>query len=64
MKTRPRRELSDFEWRMERDHAQRAPCPRCEAAISEPCRNPITGEELRAPAHFQRIDAANQLETP
>lgn len=62
-----RREMSDHEWRMEREAAEAANCPRCGAFgretrdVPEHCTNPITEEELTAPAHFQRLDAANEL---
>lgn len=59
--TRPRREVSDMEWRMVRADAERAHCPRCAAEIGEHCVNTF-GDELKAPAHFQRIDAAKELE--
>lgn len=59
--TRPRREISDLEWRMTRVEAERARCPRCAAEPGEHCVNTF-GDELRAPAHFQRINAADELE--
>jgi hypothetical protein len=61
--SRTHREVSDLEWRMTRAEAERAVCPRCHAAIGEPCTNTF-GDELRAPAHFQRINAAQELEAP
>lgn len=59
--SRTRREVSDMEWRMTRADAERARCPRCSAAVGEHCVNTF-GDELRAPAHWQRIDAAKELE--
>lgn len=73
-----RHQVADYEFRMERHRAELATCPRCGALgrndlplkdggtepDGEHCRNPITGLPLRGPAHFQRIDAANQLEHP
>lgn len=64
-----RRELADYEFRMERHRAEAATCPRCGAlgrddlppgTDGETCRNPITGHPVRFPAHFQRIDAAKE----
>lgn len=49
MTGRTRRDLADFEWRMDRDHAETVTCPRCNAQVGQPCRNPITGDELRTP---------------
>jgi len=57
--TRPRREVSDLEWRMTRDEAERVRCPRCAAEPGECCVN-LLGDELKAPAHFQRLDAAKE----
>lgn len=59
--TRPRREVSDLEWRMVRAEAERAHCPRCGAEPGQHCVNTF-GDEMRAPAHFQRITAAEGLE--
>lgn len=55
-----RRDLADFEWRMIRDQAEQATCPRCQAEPGVSCRNPITGDKVSFPAHFQRIDAAKE----
>ncbi len=55
------REVSDMEWRMARAEAERARCPRCQAEPGEHCVN-TSGDELRAPAHWQRINAAKELE--
>lgn len=54
------RELSDMEWRMLRAEAERAYCPRCAAEVGEHCVNLLFGDELKAPAHWQRIDAAKE----
>lgn len=59
--SRTRREVSDLEWRMVRAEAERARCPRCAAEPGEHCVNTF-GDELKAPAHFQRINAASELE--
>lgn len=59
--SRTHREVSDMEWRMERAGAEKAVCPRCQAAIGDHCVNTF-GDELKAPAHFQRINAARELE--
>lgn len=41
-------------------HALTVACPRCEQPVDKPCRNPITGDQLAAPAHPQRITAADR----
>jgi hypothetical protein len=48
-----------YDWLETRDLAETVACLRCEAAIGVHCHNPMTGDELRAPAHFQRIEAAS-----
>jgi hypothetical protein len=72
---RTAQEIAEHEFDMARYQAQAATCPRCGALGrvdlptkpdgtkpgGQPCRNPITGDELRAPAHFQRFDAAAAL---
>jgi hypothetical protein len=40
-------------------HALTVACPRCERPVDEPCLNAMTGEQLAAPAHPQRITAAD-----
>lgn len=57
--SRRHREVTDLEWRMERANAERVHCPRCHAELGEHCVNTF-GDELRAPAHYQRISLANQ----
>lgn len=52
---------ADMEWRMTRVDAERARCQRCAAEPGEHCVNTF-GDELRAPAHWQRIAAAKELE--
>ena len=47
------------ELEMEREHALTVPCPRCEATVGELCRNVDFDTELHAPAHYQRIKAAD-----
>lgn len=59
--TRPRREVSDLEWRMARADAERARCPWCGAESGAHCVNPF-GDDLKAPAHWQRLAAARNLE--
>jgi hypothetical protein len=54
------RELSAMEWQMARAEAERADCPRCAAEVGQTCVN-LFGDELKAPAHFQRLDAAKEL---
>jgi hypothetical protein len=61
---RTRREVADFEWRMERDHAETVPCPHCAAPPHRTCVNRLTGDELHAPAHPQRITTATRQENP
>lgn len=62
--TRPKtqQEVADFHWRMARDEAETVPCrsPGCGADVGEHCQNPITGEELAGPAHWQRVRDARQ----
>jgi hypothetical protein len=60
--TRPRTrmEVADLEWRMERELAGQVPCPRCRARVGESCWNTDSGEDLRAPAHWQRIRDARK----
>ncbi len=51
-----RQAAADVEWRMEREQAQRVPCPRCNAGLGETCVNTYTGQLLeKAPAHWQRF---------
>lgn len=45
---------------MLREDALAVTCPQCAAAVGQLCINPITGEPIRAPAHWQRIRAAKQ----
>jgi hypothetical protein len=45
------------EWLQERDSAETEPCEYCAAPVGVSCSNPITGEQLAAPAHWQRIRA-------
>lgn len=53
-----RQAAADVEWRMEREQAQRVPCPRCNAGLGETCVNTYTGQLLeKAPAHWQRLYA-------
>ncbi|GAB3437405.1 hypothetical protein [Actinophytocola sediminis] len=68
-------EIAEHEFDMARFQAQAATCPRCGALGrvdiplmpdgtkpgGQPCRNPLTGRELRGPAHFQRFDAVASL---
>lgn len=58
-----RREVSDMEWRMTRAEAEQVGCPRCAADPGAHCANTF-GDELKAPAHWQRIEAAKNLEAP
>lgn len=46
-----------YEWLAERDLAERFHCALCDAQPGEHCTNPITGTEIAAPAHWQRIKA-------
>lgn len=55
-----RRRAADLEWRMQRDEAEAVACATCGAAPRESCRNTITGDETRFPAHPSRITAANK----
>lgn len=55
-----KRRRADHEWRMTRDEAETVRCPSCGAAPRESCRNTITGDETRFPAHPSRITAANK----
>lgn len=41
-----------------RQLAETVRCPRCCAAVGETCWNTSSGETLHAPAHWQRIRAA------
>lgn len=55
----------DMTWRWVRSQAELVPCPRCEEPVGSTCRNPATAEVFkRAPAHWQRIKAAEQVEAP
>lgn len=64
--TRPRsqREVGDLHWRMDRDRAERMVCrwPGCGAQIGQHCRNPRTGDVIKAPAHPPRIADALRME--
>jgi PHP family Zn ribbon phosphoesterase len=55
---RTRREIASYEWRIERAKAEEVRCPRCGAQVGEGCWNTETGEDLAAPAHWQRITDA------
>lgn len=58
-----RRRDADVNWRWVRDQAEQVACPRCEVLAGVTCRNPGTGEVFkRAPAHWQRIRAAEMAE--
>ena len=57
---RTQREVADLEWRMAREEANRVRCPRCGAQVGESCWNTETGEDLAAPAHWQRIRDASE----
>ncbi|WP_031470380.1 zinc finger domain-containing protein [Sciscionella sediminilitoris] len=43
--------------------AEQYPCPRCGAPAGTTCRNTITGNPLRGPAHWQRIQQTTQHQT-
>lgn len=45
------------EWLQERDTAETVPCEYCSAPVGTTCSNPLTGDPLAAPAHWQRIRA-------
>lgn len=59
----PQRDLTRLDalanWFMEHEDALTIACPRCEAPTGQPCRNPLTGKPIRAPAHWQRIHDAD-----
>lgn len=56
------REVADREWRMERGKAEKVRCRRCGARVAESCWNTVTGEDLQAPAHWQRVKDASEGE--
>lgn len=78
MSPRSQRELSKYEFQMARWDAETVTCPRCGALgrtdlppkddgtepDGETCRNPLTGDKVGFPAHFQRIDAAKETHHP
>lgn len=51
---------ADAEWRMERERAETVPCPSCRVPAGQHCRNTITGDEVRFPAHPARITEAGE----
>lgn len=53
-----RRTRATQEWLMEREEAEAVRCPRCDAPAGESCLNTLTGDEMHAPAHPQRMAAA------
>lgn len=55
------RELADRQ--ALREEADPAVCPKCLRGPGYVCVNPLTQEEHRAPAHWQRINAAKVLRT-
>lgn len=71
-----RHQLATLEFAMVRHEAEAVTCPYCHAIgradlppnadgsepDGQPCRNPITGQPHRGPAHWQRIHLAK--ETP
>jgi hypothetical protein len=49
-----RRHRATTELLEERERLQAVPCRGCGQPIGQTCINPTTGDELRAPAHWQR----------
>lgn len=47
------------EWLMARDEAETVDCPTCDAPAGKHCRNTLTGDETRFPAHPLRIRASD-----